>query len=509
MIKKVLFFCLFIPFISHSQHAQNEAKPNVIIIYSDDVGYGDVGVYGAEKINTPNLDKLASEGIKFTDAHSSSATCTPSRYSLLTGQYAFRKKGTGILQGDAALCISTERTTLPKIFKQAGYTTGAVGKWHLGLGNGETTLDWNTKISPGPLEIGFDYAFLLPSTGDRVPSVYMENHYILNLDPKDPLYVSYKSNIGTDYPNGIDNPEAQTLYKSDGNQHAKTVINGVSRIGYMSGGHSAVWNDEEMADELVKRSKSFIEQNKKKPFFLYLATHDIHVPRIPNKRFRGKSEHGYRGDAMVQLDWCVGEIMAYLEKENLKDNTILIFTSDNGPVYNDGYFDGSTVKKATKPCDNGHCASGPFQGGKYSPFEGGTRVPMVISWPNKIAKGIESKALIGQTDFLASFANLLNVQLPNEDYFDSKNMILTLLGDDLLGAPFLVEQSSGLGLRLGDWKYISERKANKRRNRPAESAQLYNLSEDIGETTNILKNHPEIAQKMALMLEKIKNKNLK
>ena len=326
-------------------------KPNIIVILSDDLGYGDVGCYGATRVSTPSIDKLAAEGLRFTDAHTTSATCTPSRYSLLTGEYAFRKKGTGILAGDAALIITPGRTTMPSILKQAGYATGFVGKWHLGLGTG--TIDWNAEIKPGPLEIGFDYGFFMPATGDRVPCVYVENHQIVGADPADPIAVNYNHAIG-DEPTGAKNPELLKMKFSHG--HDATIINGISRIGWMTGGHAARWKDEDMADTLNKKACAFIESNKDKPFFLYFATHDIHVPRVPHQRYAGSSACGVRGDVIQQLDNSVREVVETLERLKLADNTLVIFSSDNGPVIDDGYADGSVVNL------NGHKPAGPFQG---------------------------------------------------------------------------------------------------------------------------------------------------
>jgi len=259
-------------------------KPNILLIYADDLGYGDVSCYGATHVQTPNIDRLAREGVRFTDAHTTSSTCTPSRYSMLTGEYAWRRRGTGVLPGDAPLIIEPGRTTMASVLQQAGYKTGVVGKWHLGLGR--TNLNWNSEIKPGPLELGFDYCFLMPATGDRVPCVYVENHRVVGLDPKDPLKVSFGEYIGNE-PTGNDHPEMLKMHPSHG--HDFTIVNGVSRIGYSSGGKSARWSDEDMADTYVKRATEFIEQNKREPFFLYFATHDIHVPRMPHARFAGKS----------------------------------------------------------------------------------------------------------------------------------------------------------------------------------------------------------------------------
>ena len=232
-----LAFCLN----TNSQTERVTTRPNIIIFYADDLGYGDVSCYGAHRVETPNIDRLARNGIRFTDAHCSAATCTPSRYSLLTGNYAFRARAS-ILPGDAPLIIRPGSTTLPSILKLAGYKTGVVGKWHLGLGDG--IIDWNAEIKPGPLEIGFDYCYLIPATADRVPCVYVENHKVVDLDPLDPISISYDHPFG-DSPTGLSNPEL-LKFRAD-IQHSQTIVNGVSRIGFMVGGNSAQWQDEQFA----------------------------------------------------------------------------------------------------------------------------------------------------------------------------------------------------------------------------------------------------------------------
>ena len=340
-------------------------KPNVVIIYGDDVGYADVGVYGSKLIPTPNIDQLASEGLMFTDGHCSAATCTPSRFSLLTGIHGFRH-GVRVLAPNAPMKIKPDMFTLPQLFKKAGYETAVIGKWHLGIGNGETPVNWNGDVKPGPLEIGFDYSFLLPSTNDRVPCVYLENHRVVNLSLDDPLFVGKKPPgvVCTEYPNGKKNPEAMTYYKSS-HGHNSSVINGIGRIGVQFGGKHALWNDETMADEFVKQAKKYIRSRKtEQPFFLYFSSQDIHVPRAPHPRFKGKSQLDFRGDAMVQLDWSTGQILEALRDQGLADNTIVIFSSDNGPVYDDGYEDGTTVRTSSEEVDRGHDASGPYRGGK-------------------------------------------------------------------------------------------------------------------------------------------------
>lgn len=415
-------------------------RPNIIIFYVDDLGYADLSSYGAKGVYTPNVDRLVEKGIKFTDAHSPAATCTPSRYSLLTGEYAFRNKAR-ILPGNAPLLIDTAKVTLPKMLKRAGYKSAVVGKWHLGLGSGN--VDWNAAVAPGPLEIGFDYSFLLPATGDRVPTVYLENHHVVNLDKTDPLWVSYKTPAS----------EIQALEVSDGvryasdAQHSQTIVNGVGRIGAMKGGKKALWTDEDFPHIFTEKAANFIEKNKNNPFFLFFPFHDIHVPRLPNERFQGVSKMGPRGDAIVQMDWMTGRIMEELQKHGLEENTLVIFTSDNGPVLDDGYADFAVEMLGA------HVPAGDFRGGKYSAFEAGTRVPTIAYWPSVITSGI-SDALISQVDFFRSFASLVDVPLDSYTAPDSENLMHALLGKKNVGRKYLLEESYTFGLRTKEWKYI-------------------------------------------------------
>lgn len=421
---------------------QKIAKPNVVIFYIDDLGYGDLGSYGATKVKTPEIDRLAANGVRFTDAHSSAATCTPSRYSLLTGEHGFRSKAK-ILKGDAPALIQPGKPTIADMFKKAGYATGVVGKWHLGLGNGN--VNWNSDVKPGPLEIGFDYSFLLPSTGDRVPSVYLENHRVVNLDQQDPITVSYKGKVG-DSPTGYENPEL-LRYVAD-KQHNETIVNGVSRIGHMAGGESARWTDEDFAEVFSDKAITFIRNNKDKPFFLFHSYHDIHVPRLPHPKFIGKTDMGPRGDAIAQMDWITGQVIKELEQLGIADNTLIIFTSDNGPVLNDGYEDESIAKLGD------HKPAGPFKGGKYSRYEAGTRVPTIAYWPGKIAAQVND-ALVSQIDIYASLAKLVGVELTADEAQDSQQQLAVWLGQSSQGRTDLVEESLGNGsLRVANWKYI-------------------------------------------------------
>lgn len=480
--------------------AAEPKRPNLVLIYADDLGYGDVGCYGTSRVATPNIDRLAKEGVRFTHAHSASATCTPSRYALLTGEYAWRRKGTGVLPGDARLIVEPGRTTLASLMQQAGYRTAAIGKWHLGLGDGD--LDWNEAIRPGPLDIGFDHCFLIPATGDRVPCVFVEDRRVAGLDPNDPIRVSYREPVG-DEPTGRDHPELLKMHPSHG--HDQTIVNGISRIGYMTGGKAARWVDEDIADTITAQAVRFIEQNKAEPFFLYFSTHDVHVPRVPHPRFAGVSGLGPRGDVIVQLDWCVGEILKTLDRFDLADNTMVIFTSDNGPVVDDGYKD-----QAVELLD-GHKPAGDLRGGKYSAFDGGTRVPFIVRQPGRIEPGL-SDALLCQIDLLASMATLTGQTLARNDAPDSFDVSAALLGRSRIGRDHLVEHAGTLSLIQGDWKYIEPGKGA-RFNRSTNTElgndpepQLYNLKNDLGEKTNLADKHPEKVKEMAALLQEIRER---
>lgn len=480
--------------------SEGNGQPNVVLIYIDDLGYGDVSCYGATRVSTPNIDKLAETGVQFTNGHCSSATCTPSRYSMLTGSYAWRKQGTGVATGDASLIIDPQVRTMADVMKDAGYTTAVVGKWHLGLGPKEGA-DWNGLITPGPQDLGFDYSFLIPATGDRVPCVFTENGRVVGLDSSDPIAVSFKEKVGNE-PTGRENPELLKMKPSHG--HDFTIVNGISRIGWMTGGKSALWKDEEIADVITGKALNFIDLNKNKPFFLYYSTHDIHVPRVPHPRFAGLSGMGPRGDAILEVDWAVGEIMKKLNELGLLEKTMVIFTSDNGPVVDDGYQDQAVELLGD------HKPAGPLRGGKYSAFNAGTRVPFIISWPGNIKPG-KSEAPVSQVDFLHSLASLNNLELLDQDGPDSFNMLETLLGKDKTGREWIVSHGASFSIVKDNWKYI-EPNNRPRYNRFTNTEmgtdtipQLYNLNDDIGETRNLAADFPDKVNELRDLLQQIKD----
>ena len=473
---------------SKSEEDAKATKPNIVVIYLDDLGYGDVGAYGATEIKTPNMDRLAREGVMFTDGHASSSTCTPSRYALLTGVYPWRNKDAKILPGTAPLIIDTAQVTIPKMLKKQGYYTGVVGKWHLGLGTGH--VDWNQHVSPGPNEVGFDYAYIMAATQDRVPTVYLENGLVEGLDPNDPIQVSYDKNFDGE-PTGKDNPELLTMKWHHG--HNNSIVNGIPRIGFMKGGEKAKWSDVDMADHFLAKAKDYVKQHKSEPFFLYYALQQPHVPRTPNPRFVGSTDLGPRGDVIVEADWCIGEFLKTLEEEGVLENTLIIFSSDNGPVLNDGYYDDAVERIGD------HDQNGGLRGGKYSLFEAGTRVPFVTYWKGKITPA-KSDALISQIDLLASLAKLTGTE---ENTTDSQEMLDVLMGKSEKGREDLVlEASSRTAYRKGEWLMIPPYKG------PAVSAQvnielgnspdfqLYNLSDDLGQQENVAQSNPQVLNEM-------------
>lgn len=431
-----------------AQEKQPIQRPNVLLIYADDLGYGDLECYGAKNVKTPNVNRLANEGIRFTNAHAVASTSTPSRYSLLTGEYAWRRPDTDVAVGNAGMIIRPEQFTMADVFKSAGYNTAAFGKWHLGLGDKTGKQDWNAPLPTHLGDLGFDYSYIMAATADRVPCVFIENGRVANWDPEAPIEVNYNANFPGE-PTGHDNPELMyNLKPSHG--HDMSIVNGIGRIGYMKGGGKALWKDENIADSITAHAVDFIKRERDEPFFMYFATNDVHVPRFPHERFRGKNIMGFRGDAIDQFDWSVGQLIAALEETGQLENTLIILSSDNGPVVDDGYDD-----KAEELL-NGHSPTGGLRGGKYSAYEGGTMIPAIVHWPAAVEGGKVSDALISQIDWLASFASMVGTQLPKDAAPDSRNYLPTLLGKDNNDRPWVIEQANNrsLSVRTRDWKLI-------------------------------------------------------
>ena len=483
--------------------ADSSKRPNIVVMYADDLGFGDVSCYGATALDTPNIDRLASEGVIFYQGYATAATCTPSRYSLLTGSYSWRNERAHILPGDAPLIIDPGTATLPAVLKEAGYTTGVVGKWHLGIGEGNQ--NWNEPLPLTPLDIGFDYSYIMAATNDRVPCVYLDGRDVVGLDPSDPIEVEYDKNKPfPDLPTGKDNPELLKMMFHHG--HDMSIVNGVSRIGYMRGGEAALWVDEDMADVFLDKAVSFVETNKDNPFFLYYAFHQPHVPRLPHPRFVGSTGLGPRGDAIAEMDWCVGEMLDALDRCGLKEDTIVVFSSDNGPVLNDGYYD-----EAVELCGD-HRPAGPLRGGKYSMYDGGTRVPFIVSWPGNVETG-ESDALVSQVDFLASFAALAGVSLDADAGPDSVDVLDALLGQGDEGRAEIVLEGiqAKTVLRQGDWVFIPPHQGppvNTNVNIETGNSsvpQLYYLADDIGQIENVASVYPDVAKRMADRLREIRS----
>jgi arylsulfatase A-like enzyme len=487
--------------VARTKSPLKEKLPNIVVIYLDDLGYGDVGFNGATELKTPNIDKLAKGGLQFINGYASSATCTPSRYALMTGIYPWRNKNAKILPGTAPLIIGTDQMTLPKMLKEKGYQTGIVGKWHLGLGSGQ--VKWNEKITPGPNEVGFNYSYILAATQDRVPTVYINDGNVVGLDIRDPIEVNYDKNFDNQ-PTGADSPELLKMKWHHG--HNNSIVNGIPRIGFMRGGKTALWDDEKMADTFLEKAQQFVVDQKNKPFFLYYAMQQPHVPRIPSPRFKGKSGLGPRGDVIMEADWCIGEFIKTLDNEGLLENTLIVFSSDNGPVLQDGYYDGAVEKMGN------HTPAGPFRGGKYSLFEAGTHVPFFTYWKGKIKPGV-SKSLVCQMDLLSSLAKLVGSKTRAAD---SQELMDVFLGNKKQGRKSLVvEAASRTALRKGDWvmippyigPFILEEVNIELGN--SRKFQLYNIKKDAGQKNNLAVSNPEKLKEMMSRFEAIRGSGYK
>lgn len=482
--------------------------PNVVLINADDLGYGDLSVYGATRVQTPHIDQLAAEGIRLTDFHSVSAVCSPSRYALLTGQYPFRINLWDAIFLKASLKIDTNRVTIADLMKKAGYATAAFGKWHLGFGE-ISPVDWNKPLKPGPLEVGFDYYFGVPVLNSHPPFVYVENHHVVGLDPeKDPM-----------------------VYGETARTRIFDEKFGINEIGGGRAAHER-YQDRMVGTTLKDTAIAWIRKHQDEPFFIYFASTNIHHPFTPFPAFIGSSQAGPYGDFIQELDWMVGEILRTLEEEGLKDNTLVIFTSDNGGMLNRG---GQTALEA------GHKANGDLLGWKFDAWEGGHRVPFIARWPGKIKAGMVSDQLYGNIDIFATLAALTGYQPGEDEGPDSRNMLPVLLDKpDAVERQHLMiaaANPANIALRKGKWMYISAQAGggfgdlypgthgfggpaafpftgqknsdivDGRIRQDAPPAQLYNLETDPGQHFNVYRKHPDVVRDMQAELNRIVGKN--
>ena len=503
--------CLLAPFCFAS--STSATPPNVVYILADDLGYGDVGCYGATKVRTPNIDRLASQGRRFTDAHTASAVCTPSRYALLTGNYPVRGNNGAGVWGPApvasGLLIDTEELTIADVFKTQGYATAAIGKWHLGFGKGEN--NWRQPLRPGPQDLGFDYYYGLPVVNSAPPYVYVENDRVVGADPADPLtYVGRKRQ---------DETTPLTPIPPEASQRSANQFTGAVKA-------HKLYNDYTVGEVLSGKAVDWITENKEKPFFLYLATTHIHHPYTPGKHFQGTSDATLYGDFIQELDWMVGRVMHTLDEHGLADNTLLIFTSDNGGMLNRGGRDAVKL---------GHKLNGDLLGFKFGVWEGGHRVPFIARWPGQIEAGSQSDQLISNVDMLATFMALTGQDAEAISGKDSINVLPAFTGEpeqplreELVLAP---HKKSHLSLRKEQWIYIPRRGSggfggskphqhawggapatafvgsvnsdiqNGVYKKNAPPAQLYDLDVDVNQTTNLYNQFPEVVQEMEAVLE--------
>ena len=491
------------PIIFAEAAAQTKPRPNVVIIFADDLGYGDLSCYGATKLKTPNIDRLARQGRRFTDAHSASAVCTPSRYALLTGEYPFRKELWVPVFLKSGLILDTNQLTVAALMKKSGYSTACIGKWHLGFG--DRTPKWNGDLKPGPLELGFDYYFGVPVVNSHPPFVFVENHRVVGLAPEDPLVYGAKSKTRV-FPEKM----------------------GIDQIGGAQAAH-ALYDDSMVGTHLANKATKWIKDRKDQPFFLYLATTNIHHPFTPHPRFQGSSECGRYGDFVHELDWIVGEVTKTLDEQGLADNTLVIFTSDNGGMINQG---------GQEAWRQGHRMNSHLLGFKFDAWEGGHRVPFIVRWPGKIDANSTSKQLISNIDIIATMAALTNQTLQDGEGPDSVNILPAFVSDPpqplrehLVLSP---RRKSHLALRKGDWVYIgaqggggfsskvpgshllggpaalnfagqiNSEVTNGKIKRGAARSQLYNLASDPSQSKNVIREHPQQAKQMRALLDKIR-----
>ena len=465
-------------------------QPNIVIILADDLGWGSLGCYGADPklVRTPHCDRLAREGRRFTDANTPSSVCSPTRYGLLTGRYCWRTQlKHWVLFYDAPLHIETDRLNLASLLKRQGYATAAIGKWHLGYG--ALKANYTQPLRPGPLDIGFDYHFAVPSNHGDLTGIYVENDRVFGLRSEKLVKLTERTYLGTEYL-GLDAP---------------------LRV------------DDQVMPTLSDRAVAWLEQqDPNKPFFLYYTPVAVHNPATPSAKVKGSSRAGNFGDWIQELDAAVGRVLDVLDRKKLTDNTLVIFTSDNGGARTDN--SAKERQEDTARADEGYVreglkVNGPFRGGKHSIFEGGFRVPFLVRWPGKVPPGTVCDETIGLVDLLATVAAVVGQKLPSADSAaeDSYNVLPAFLGKphkSPLRPHLIVHSDEGnFAIRQGAWKYIEGKphEAVQRGDHPAPSPQvraaefkpqLYNLASDPGEKQNLLEQRPDVAKRLADLLAK-------
>ncbi len=467
-------------------------KPNILLIVADDLGYRDLGCYGATQIKTPRIDKLARESVSFSDAHSICSTCMPSRYAILSGNYFFHARR----KAEYAIHFHEGQITLPSLLKSAGYRTAALGKWHNGFGR-EPGLDWNAELKPGPLEIGFDSFFGTPRTHNEAPHVFVEGHHIVGHDSADPISVDLSPQFG---------------------RWGKTVGGAKAQ---------AARPDERIDFILADKAKKFLaEQTPDHPFFLYLAFAAPHTPINPAPESRGQSKAGLYGVYIQQLDLCTGLVLDALEKQGLAQSTIVIFTSDNGGRYE------------REALQAGHRTNGELLGQKTDGWEGGHRVPLIARWPSHIPPGTQRKEFFLQLDLMATLADATQIVLPAGASPDGSSELAAFINPDT--APVkrtegLVQTGGTFVLRQGNWVYIPKQGSagytapegvkpwsvpyammgfansdidERGQIKPsAPEEQLYDLNKDIAQARNIAREYPEHVRSMRARLAELTGKN--
>lgn len=453
--------------------------PNIIFILADDLGSGDLGVYNPEsKVKTPNMDRLAKEGMRFTDAHSPSSVCTPTRYATLTGRYAWRSRlKSGVLWGYSPMLIEEGRETIASMLKKKGYHTAGVGKWHLGLGSAEKT-DYSKPLTPGPVTVGFDYYFGIPASLDMDPYVYIEN----------------------------DRPVQMPTEKVALSKHRRQGGGGFWRAGPVAPDFKHI----EVLPRTTEKARQWLKTRAMtrdaRPFFLYLPMSAPHTPWLPTDEFRGKSGAGYYGDFVSMVDHNVGEILKVLDEHQLVDNTMVVMTSDNGSHWPVG-----DVKKY------GHAANLHYRGQKADIHEGGHRVPLLVRWPAKVKGGAVVDQTVCLTDFYATIADLVGHEMKDGEGEDSFTLMPVLVNPayDTEVRPATVHHSlSGMfAIRQGDWKLIvgrgsggftAPRKVSAKEGEP--EGQLYHLGDDPSEEKNVYSDHPEVVKSLTELLMRYKEK---